>query len=84
MNGDASRIIVVGNQCGACGADNVQVYHAQFPELRVMGVSSEEAAVRLSTKLETSLMTVSDPMHGDPVRQAIADIQVFLKKEYVQ
>lgn len=81
MNGDASKIIVIANHCGACGADNVQVYHEHFPELRVASVSGEEAAERLSTKLELSLEAVSDPFHGDPVRQAIADLRAFLKRE---
>ena len=81
MNAEASRIIVVDNHCGACGTDNVQVYHEHFPELRIMAASSEEAAKRLVTRLETSLNAVSDPFHGDPVRQAIADVQAFVNRE---
>jgi hypothetical protein len=81
MNANASKIIVVDNHCGACGTDNVQVYHEHFPELRIMAMSSEEAAERLVVSLETSLGTVTDPFHGDPVRQAIEDIRAFLHRE---
>lgn len=81
MNSDASKIIVVANHCGTCGTDNVQVYHEHFPELRVMGATSEAAAEGLAAKLELSLDAVSDPFHGDPVRQAIADLAAFLKKD---
>lgn len=81
MDADTSKIIVVANHCDTCGTDNVQVYHKQFPELRVMGASSEEAAERLARKLGVSLKAVPDPLHGDPVRQAIADLEAFLKRE---
>jgi hypothetical protein len=81
MNAEASRIIVVDNHCGACGTDNVQVYHEHFPELRIMATSSEEGAKRLVASLESSLNAVSDPFHGDPVRQAIADVQAFVNRE---
>lgn len=46
-----------------------------------MGGSSEEAAERLARKLGVSLKAVPDPLHGDPVRQAIADLHAFLSKE---
>ncbi|HEX5470832.1 MAG TPA: hypothetical protein VFW73_03045, partial [Lacipirellulaceae bacterium] len=81
MNANPRHVIVIANHCGTCGTDNVQVYHEHFPELRISGASSAEAADRLATKLETSLQTVSDPFHGDPVRQAIADLQAFLNRE---
>lgn len=81
MNADASKIIVIASHCGTCGTDNVEVHHKHFPELRIVGASSEEAAERLSTKLSVSLNAVSDPMHRDPVRQAIADVQAFLNRE---
>lgn len=81
MSGDASNIVVTAHHCGTCGTDDVQVYHKHFPELRVGGISSNEAAERLSAKLEISLRAVSDPLHGDPVRQGIADLQAFLNRE---
>lgn len=81
MDADTSKIIVIANHCDTCGTDNVQVYHRHFPELRIMGASSEEAAERLARKLGVALKAVPDPLHGDPVRQAIADVQAFLNKE---
>ena len=81
MDADASKIIVTEHHCGTCGTDNVQVHHEHFPELRIMGASSEDAAERLSRKLEISLEAVPDPLHGDPVRQAIADVRAFLNRE---
>ena len=81
MNADASKVVVVASHCDACGTNNVQVYHERFPELRIMGASSEEAAQRLTAKLEMSLAAVWDPLHSDPVRQAIADVQAFVNRE---
>lgn len=80
MNADARKIIVIDNHCGACGTENVQVYHEHFPELRIMGATSAAAAERLLMELHLSLEAVSDPFHSDPVRQAMADVQAFLSR----
>lgn len=81
MNADASRIIVIAHECDVCGTDNVLIYHEHFPELRLTGASSAEAAERLAASLGRSLDAVPDPLHADPVREAIADVEAFLNPE---
>ena len=81
MNTNPKNVIVTEHACDACGVDGIQVHHQSFPEMRVGGHSAEEAAERLANRLESSLDVVVDPAHREPVRQAIADIQAFVKRE---
>ena len=80
MNNNASKVTVAGLVCDACGTDNVEVFHPNFPEMRVVGNSPKEAAEDLAVKLRASLDTVSEPFHRQPVREAIADVDAFLSR----
>lgn len=81
MNTDPRNVIATEDICTTCGTDTIHVYHQKFPELRIGGRTSEEAAERLANRLERSLDTVQDPLHQEPVRQAITDIRAFLGRE---
>ncbi len=81
MNANPKNVIVTEHACDACGAGTLQVHHQSFPEMRIGGSSAEEAAERLASRLESSLDVVVDPAHREPVRQAIADVQAFVKRE---
>lgn len=35
MIGDPRRVVVVPDSCNICGIDEVEVYHQNFPELRI-------------------------------------------------
>lgn len=43
-------------------------------------MSAREAAEHLSKRLKSDLDAVSDPLHRDPVRVAIADVRAFLEE----
>ena len=44
MSADPRRIIVTESCCQACDVHTVQVYHQNFPEMRIEGMSAERAA----------------------------------------
>ena len=78
MKADPRNVIVAELPCNVCSTDTVSVHHQSFPEMQIHGSSVSEAVERLAQELETGLDVVTDPVHRDPIRQAIADIRAFL------
>jgi hypothetical protein len=81
MNISPKRVIVTEHVCTACGADRINVRHESFSETRIGGPSAEEAAERLANRLEAALDIIVDPLHREPLRQAIADVRAFINRE---
>jgi hypothetical protein len=80
MSNDPKRIIVTESLCNACSTRTVHVHHEDFPEMRIEGMSAEQAAGHLIERLASGLDTVSDPMHCEAVRRAIGDTRAFLDR----
>jgi hypothetical protein len=81
MSADPRRIIVTESCCQACDVHTVQVYHENFPEMRIEGMSAELAAEHLADRLTAILDSVSDPAHRAAVRVVIDDTRAFLERE---
>ena len=81
MSTDPRKIIVVEGLCDACGVQAIHVYHQDFPEMRIEGKSTEQAADQLAARLMASLDTVSDSSHRAAARVAIDDVRAFLDRE---
>lgn len=81
MSKDSTMVIVADGACDACGTRQPVVHHESFPAMLVRGVSVEDAAKNLATKLESNLDAVSDPMHRKPVQLAIDDVHAFIDEE---
>lgn len=81
MSTDPRKIIVVEGLCDACGVQAIHVYHQDFPEMRIEGKSTEQAADQLATRLTAALDTVSDSSHHEAVQVAIDDARAFLGRE---
>jgi hypothetical protein len=81
MSAASRRIIVTESCCQACDVHTVQVYHQNFPEMRMEGMSAERAAGFLADRLTAALDSVSDPTHIEAVRVAIDDTRAFLDRE---
>ena len=47
MSPDPKRIIVTESRCQACDVHTVLVYHQNFPEMRIEGMTAEQAADHL-------------------------------------
>ena len=80
MSNDPRRIIVTEGLCNACSTHAVHVHHEDFPEMRIEGMSAEQAARHLVERLASGLDAVSDPMHCEVVRRAIGDTRAFLDR----
>jgi hypothetical protein len=80
MRANAKKITVAENSCDVCGTKRIIVFHEVFPELRIAGPSTEQAAQQLAGRLTADLDVVTDPAHREPVRLAIADVQAFLDR----
>jgi hypothetical protein len=78
MRADARKITVAESPCDLCGTKRTFVFHQAFPELRIAGPSTEQAAQQLEARLTADLDVVADPAHREPVRLAIADVRAFL------
>ena len=76
-----SPIVVADGACDACGTLQPVVHHERFPAMLVKGVSVEDAAKNLATRLESNLDAVSDPMHRKPVQLALDDVHAFIAEE---
>ena len=81
MGKDPRRIIVTECLCNACSTHTVEVYHQSFPEMRIEGMSAEQACAHLAERLRAALDSVSDPSHREAVRVAIDDTRAFLDRE---
>jgi hypothetical protein len=81
MSTDPRRIIVTESRCRACNAQTILVHHQTLPELRLEGMSAEEAAGHLANRLKATLDSTPDPAHREAIEVAIADTQAFLARE---
>lgn len=80
MDVDARNVIASEDVCKARGTETIHVYHQKFPEMRIGNRSAGEAAERLAKRLKSSLDVVVDPLHREPVGQAIADVWAFVNR----
>ena len=81
MSADPRRIIVTESCCHACDVHTVLVHHRNFPEMRMEGMSAEQAADHLADRLTATLDSVADPSHCAAVRVALDDTRAFLDRE---
>ncbi len=81
MTADSRQVVVTEESCSVCGTPQVNVHHQSFPEMSINGDSPERAAEDLALRLKANLDAVSDPLHQDPVRRAIADVQAYLARD---
>jgi hypothetical protein len=80
MDADPRNVVVTDNSCDTCGTDTILVHHQSFPELRISGSSASEAARLLSERLSSEIDAVVDPIHREPVVQAIEDLRSFIER----
>ena len=78
---ESNRIIVISDTDNLRVSRAVDVYHQNFPEMRIRGPSARLAAEKLAEQLVYSLDAVCDPFHRDPVRHAIADALAFVARK---
>jgi hypothetical protein len=81
MSADPKKVIVEENLCQSCSTQTVRVHHESFPEMRIAGMSAEQAAERLAEQLEAELDAVSNPSLREPVQRAVVDLRAFLNRE---
>jgi hypothetical protein len=81
MTNNSESIVVTESLCSACDVHTVEIYHENFPELRVEGMSAEQAANHLADRLEAALDNVSDLLHRKSVHLALVDLRAFLDRE---
>jgi hypothetical protein len=80
MDAEPHNVIVTDNSCNTCGTDTILVHHQNFPEMRISGSSAAEAARLLFERLSSEIDAVSDPIHREPVVQAIEDLRSFIER----
>lgn len=81
MSNNSKSIIVTESLSNACSIHTIEVHHENFPELRIEGITVEQAAEHLADRLSASLDNVSDPSHRESVRLALTDVRAFLDRE---
>ncbi len=81
MSHDSKQIVVTESLCNACSTHTVSVHHQGFPELRVEGMSAEQAAEHLANRLAAALDSVSEPSDRPRVQAAIDDAHAFVNRE---
>jgi hypothetical protein len=81
MSPDPKRIIVTESRCNACDVHTVLVYHQNFPEMRIEGMTAEQAADHLADRLTASRDSACDQSHIEAVRIAIDDTRAFLDRK---
>ncbi len=83
-NADARKIVVLPDHCRLSGVERVVVFHQVFPELRIAGTITIQAARQLESRLRLNLSSVSDPIHREPACRAIADVRAFINRQVAQ
>jgi hypothetical protein len=81
MSADPRRITVTESCCPACDVHTIQVHHQNFPEMRIEGMSAEQAAGHLVNRLESAHDTATDALHREAIQGALADARAFLDRE---
>lgn len=81
MSADPGHVIVDENCCHSCGTHTVRLHHEAFPEVRISGMSAEDAAERLAEQLESMLDAVVTPAARERVEHAVADLRAFPHRE---
>jgi quercetin dioxygenase-like cupin family protein len=72
-------VIVSQTSCKICGTPQVTAHHQNFPEMSPSGDSPQQALQALAVRLKANIDAVSDPVHRDSIRTAVADVDAFLK-----
>ena len=73
-----TRVIVTTGSAGH--ANQTQVHHRDFPEIRAEGENPSAAAGQLVNHLTRALDSALTPWRRDQIQQAIADVQDFQKQ----
>jgi hypothetical protein len=74
---ESTRVIVTTGSTGP--ANQVQVHHRDFPEIRAEGESPAAAGTQLVNHLTRALDSALTIWRRETIEQAIADVQEFLK-----
>ncbi len=78
MAPEPSKVIVTAGASGQ--ADQTQVHHRDFPEIRAEGESPAAAATSLVNHLTRALDSALTAWRRDTIQGAIADVQAFLQQ----
>lgn len=78
MATEESRVIVTAGSAGH--ANQTQVHHRDFPEIRAEGETPAAAAAHLVNHLTRTLDSALTTWRRDQIQQAIADVQDFQKQ----
>lgn len=73
-----TRVIVTTGSAGH--ANQTQVHHRDFPEIRAEGENPPAAAGQLVNHLTRALDSALTPWRRDQIQQAIAEVQDFQKQ----
>ncbi len=73
-----TRVIVTSSSAGH--ANQTQVHHRDFPEIRAEGSSPEDAAGHLANHLARALDSALTDWRRETLNKAVADVQAFVAK----
>ena len=73
-----ARVIVTTSPAQA---NQAQVHHRDFPEIRAEGEDPKTAAQHLSNQLSRTLDSALTEWRRETINQAIADVQAFLAQD---
>lgn len=74
MSNDTSARIVVESTT----ANQVRVYHRDFPEIRAEGANAQDAALQLTNELTRALDSALTDWRRETLNKAAADVQAFV------
>ena len=78
MAADPTRVIVSTGTTG--NANQMQVHHRDFPEIRAEGETIPAAAGQLINHLTRALDSALTTWRRDTIQAAIADVQAFVQQ----
>ena len=74
MPNETSARIVVENTT----ANQIRVFHRDFPEIRAEGPNAQDAAAQLSNELTRALDSALTTWRRETLDKAVADVQAFV------
>lgn len=74
-----TRVIVNFGQSECQAVTLAQVHHHDFPEMHAEGTTAAEAGAQLLNLLIRTRDNVADGFHQEAVKQAICDVEEFIK-----
>lgn len=80
MDALLSNVLVAPHTSPDRSVHGVEVHHRDFPELRAVGDTAEEAAARLCQEFCYELEAAGSAYRREAIEKAIAEIREFLGK----